>query len=90
MKRTSRNVKEVHEILGERLKCIYCAKFMKNKGLSKYHIDKWHSDIVIKCNFHEGCLTFFKTEQDKEKHINEVHKVEKIREKFDCIYCGQT
>jgi uncharacterized C2H2 Zn-finger protein len=68
-------------------KCIYCSHevFRYLRNLHE-HVRTMHSDKVVQCKWHRGCLKYFHTLGEKEEHVRNVHtnKVHK------CIYCNKT
>jgi len=80
------HLEEVHE-KGDTTKCVYC-DFAFTAIILRQHIRNCHSDIAIKCNFTLNCPTFFTSVQQRERHVQEVHKTPKREEKHTCFYCG--
>jgi hypothetical protein len=71
-----KHIVEVHECFDEKFKCIYCGKFYARKRSLQplvAHIHRVHSDIVIRCNGLKPCSTFFKTVEDRDKHVKSAH-----------------
>jgi len=55
----------------------------------RFHVFNAHADVAIKCNFTLNCPTYFKNVQQRERHIQEVHKKIKAAEQLACVYCGK-
>jgi hypothetical protein len=70
----------VHKSGPKPAKCIYCKKMYF--GLS-WHIRRHHNLEAIKCKY---CVTYFHSEEDREKHHVEVHERD---EKSQCSICGK-
>jgi hypothetical protein len=68
-----------------KFKCLYCAKFLKNTNMVKYHVRNQHVKVGIRCPI-RYCVSFFKTTQEREKHITEVH--DKSKKSSFCKVCG--
>jgi uncharacterized C2H2 Zn-finger protein len=64
---------EVHNG-GQWTKCVYCGNlFGRRKGLLR-HVQYYHTDVAIKCDFHSRCVEFFLSKSEKNEHILQVHK----------------
>jgi len=74
-------------IFHRKFQCIYCSEcklFASFNGLD-YHIKNQHQAEKIQCKFNYRCTIYFKTEEDKQKHIVKVHQSE-----TKCVYCKKT
>jgi len=79
-----RHYLEVHESGAQLLTCVYCEKKVK---VMAFHVSRHHKSEAIKCNFNRICANFFRTKEERRKHILEVHQLQK--EKQECIICGK-
>jgi len=61
-------------------KCLYCPKIYADRGPYAVHIKTAHPD-AIRCKYRK-CFTFFKSEEDRQKHNEEKHV-----ENFCCAHC---
>ncbi|XP_059481577.1 zinc finger protein 197-like [Neocloeon triangulifer] len=71
---------------GSGKKCVYCNKNIRSMY---HHINTWHADIAIKCNFHRNCANYFKSYNLRDAHIKQVHLKPKVKRIMDCIYCSK-
>jgi len=76
---------EVHETGDNVSTCVYCRKNFKHR--LSIHVRTNHKSEAIKCNFSKKCDTFFLTNDEREKHILDIHKTKKQMEKASCCYC---
>lgn len=53
--------------------CIYCNKKYMSWGALFKHINTHHSNVCIKCKFTDRCGAFFRNEQERAEHIQQVH-----------------
>jgi len=76
--------KEAHkkvEKIKKSVECLYCQKTMCDKQSYVSHIKYHHSKEAIRCK-NKRCFTFFKSEEDRQKHNEEKHA-----ENFCCALC---
>jgi len=76
--------KEAHKKIEKHKKtveCLYCQKVIWDKQCYALHIKALHSKEAIRCK-HKNCCTFFKTEEDLQKHNEEKHA-----ENYCCALC---
>jgi hypothetical protein len=86
------HVQQVHEKIEGSLKCIFCEKFIPcpkslrgtRRSRLAAHIRELHSDVAIKCNYYDRCPYYFKSEEDRDKHIKDVHQNKKT---YKCNNC---
>jgi hypothetical protein len=81
------HVEEMHQPRKNAKMCIYCGKWVNSVTR---HIQYFHTQDAIKCNYTSKCSTFFKSEIDREEHIKKVHLAGKIKQIVECIFCGKT
>ncbi|XP_059476117.1 zinc finger Y-chromosomal protein 2-like [Neocloeon triangulifer] len=66
--------------------CCYCGK--KVVELTR-HMKYNHADDAIRCNYHSQCSKYFKTEDERDAHVNEFHLKPREEIRSDCIYCAK-
>lgn len=74
----------------KRFRCTFCgALFLSCLARLNKHIKKKHKE-AIKCDFHQNCPNYFRSESEKNKHVLEVHAlgVELKLAAVKCIYCS--
>jgi len=64
-------------------KCVYCGAYLKDHKTQWSHMKLIHKDVAIRCSYNL-CSTYFLTQEEKQIHLEEVHK---ITEKVKCVYC---
>jgi len=76
--------KEAHknvEKYKQSVECFYCQKVIWDKQCYAAHIKNHHSKEAIRCKYPQ-CFTFFKSEEDRQKHLEEKHGG-----KYSCPLC---
>jgi len=63
------------------VECLFCQKTMWDKAGYSHHIKACHSKEAIRCKY-KRCFTFFKSENDLQKHYEEKHAG-----KYKCALC---
>jgi len=63
--------------------CFYCQKTLSERNILYSHLKNCHSGEVLKCKYRQ-CSTYFKSEEDLQKHYEEKH----AGGKFNCALCG--
>lgn len=79
--------KEKHLTSGNIRKCVYCDRWVV---AIRSHVSSYHKNIAIGCNYSASCSSYFKSKSDRDKHVQTVHQVTKIRPTVECIYCGKS
>jgi hypothetical protein len=70
-----------------RYKCIYCdSTDFASTSYLMHHLKKQHSGTFIICKYNRMCLEQFKSQEEKEEHIRQVHE-KGTRKKLKCIFC---
>jgi hypothetical protein len=64
----------------------YCSQQVRNHQTLRYHMNRFHAKECIKCTI-LMCNTFFKTVQEQEKHISNVHN--KNKKGSFCVFCNK-
>ncbi|XP_059478264.1 zinc finger protein 311-like [Neocloeon triangulifer] len=67
--------------------CCYCGKNNIPDWNWAKHMQKNHADVAIRCNYLNNCSKYFKTVEERDAHVNEVHLKPKVEILSDCIYC---
>jgi hypothetical protein len=82
-----KHVEEKHRYVEDAKKCVYCGEWVR---FMTQHVNNLHHHVAIKCSYSVGCYTFFRSESDRDEHVQKVHLVQKVAQKVDCIYCGKS
>jgi hypothetical protein len=69
----------------QNITCIYCSEQFSYHESLRYHISHFHAKERIKCPM-KMCKTYFKTAQEQQNHIFEVH--DKSKKSSFCKFCG--
>ena len=81
------HISESHEAAkSDKLQCIYCSKFLPSNDLTR-HMKIHHKSVAIKCNFLSNCRTYFRSKEDLERHIQDVHQPGVALKKLKCPCC---
>ncbi|XP_059481559.1 PR domain zinc finger protein 5-like [Neocloeon triangulifer] len=70
-----------------KIPCCYCIKLFSKRRTLNNHIKNKHADDAIRCNFSQLCLTYFKTIEERDDHIKQLHFKSKSKIRFECPYC---
>jgi len=62
--------------------CLFCEETFENNFFYSHHISKKHLEEALRCKY-KNCFTFFKIEEDLQKHHEEKHDG-----KIMCDFCG--
>jgi hypothetical protein len=81
------HLEEKHKQRENDVKCIYCDQWVRYVG---EHMRTHHQHVAIRCTYSNSCSTYFKSESDRDEHIEKVHRAVKVKQKVDCIYCGKS
>jgi hypothetical protein len=81
------HMEEKHPVSKDAKKCVYCNEWVR---FMAQHVRNLHKHIAIKCNYSVHCCNFFKSNRDRDEHIEKEHLAGKIRQKKECIYCGKS
>jgi hypothetical protein len=81
------HLEEKHKQRENDVKCIYCDQWVRYVG---EHMRTHHQHVAIRCTYSSSCGTYFKSESDRDEHIEKVHRAVKVKQKVDCIYCGKS
>jgi hypothetical protein len=82
-----KHIEESHENdKTSKVQCVYCQKFMEHK-LIRFHVNKNHNLVAIRCNFTRSCLTYFLSKDDHKEHVLQVHHG-KVLENLNCSQCS--
>lgn len=82
------HVKAFHENANGRKKrsCIYCKKLVYFDHFYR-HMRNHHKDVAIRCDFIKTCPTYFESQIEKKRHIQEKHLIVEPAQRLKCIYC---
>jgi hypothetical protein len=65
--------------------CIYCIhKPVLSQATLRLHIEREHRNEMVKCDYSDKCGAFFKTEEDKQKHLSKFHIIKRVK----CRFCS--
>jgi hypothetical protein len=67
------HVAKVHESQSNSMQCIYCKKFICKKGFAA-HMKIFHNSVAIRCEYSRLCCAYFRSEEERSKHYDEVHE----------------
>jgi len=68
-----------------RMKCVYCEAYLTDHKAQWSHMRGVHKDLLtIRCPFRH-CPTYFKSQEEKQMHLDDVHHV---ADKVKCVYCN--
>jgi len=83
-----KHVFEVH-MEGKNLKeinCVYCEESFLVRAHLFQHVAQKHSEVEIKCSVLK-CREYFRTQEDREKHFEEVHAEVENSKMYKCDLC---
>jgi uncharacterized C2H2 Zn-finger protein len=81
------HIEKEHQTRRNVKKCVYCNQWVSS---IHRHMQLYHNNVLIKCNYKNRCGSFFKTEIDRDEHIKAVHLAGKQKLKVDCIFCEKS
>jgi len=70
----------------ERAWCLYCSKIINMRNM-RVHMRRMHSKLKVRCNY-SGCIHFFATKIEQQKHHEDVHTVEENLKVKVCNLCS--
>ena len=72
------------------LECNNCGQVFKKRELLKEHLEKIHNTKCLECKFCGKLFWGGWYAAQLEKHIMNVHEMDKIRDKYKCDICDKT
>ena len=90
----TKHIEEFHNAVGkgnkyDTLECIYCGLADVKRCMLQKHMRAHHKSIAIRCNFHKLCPTYFKSEAERDEHVQNVHRLTcwELPDGIECVYC---
>jgi hypothetical protein len=83
------HIQQVHAQENINLQCLYCGIWCSKRYLVP-HVKRKHKDIALQCT-KVNCILYFKTESERQEHLEKVHLAERRKKKEKqqaCFYCG--